>query len=256
MSSLSPQCIFQELTSKLLEAGLPQQQARIFAEECLGFRDFHRDYARLFEGRRMPSEDCFRTLAEAQRVHESTRQGPCDTDLEDIHLYLQVPYASVTGAKKAAARVFRRNESELEELYAREPEWLLVSADAVHGFADFLSGTFRDPELCWGIYREAALLGLEETRRRIQAVLSLLGEETGEAVIRNDLQRSAWLYYRWYTDPVACIRHLLERGLTPGQVRDLLQREPLVLYAYKQGRRLSYNHNQRFIDSVVQAYTG
>lgn len=253
MPNRSPDTIFGKLFSKLRAAGLPERQAQTFAEQCCGYRDYNPAYAELFKNHQMSSDDCFRTLAEAQSIFTSESDGDNDSqELECIDRYLNVPYSDVVKARKEIAGSFGVDGSIVEAVYAQDPEWLLITADSVKAFASFLHTQFRDPDLIWSIYKEAALLGLEKTQYRIDNVLGLLGATIGEMVIRNDLQHGAWLFYRWFTDPVGCIRYMLECGLTPDKIPLILQQEPQLLYAYKEIHAWEHDHLPEVVDSMMQ----
>lgn len=254
MSNSLPDSIFREMISKLRAAGLPDRQAQSFAEECCGYRDLNRAYFELSENLQLPSDDCFKTLAEAQKIYASKDRGKYSKELDSVDRYLKVPYSDVLSAKRAMCAIFERSEADVESVCAQEPEWLLISADSVRDFAAFLGTKFVDQELIWAIYREAALLGLKETQRRINAVLELLGPDIGEEAIREDVCGYAWLYYRWYTDPVGCIEYMLQCGLTPDKIPGILKQEPVLLYAYKEIRTWAYNHDQEYIDKTIQKY--
>lgn len=255
MTNSMPEKLFAEFISKLIAAGLPEQQARSFAEECYGYRDLCRPSFELSENRQLPSDDCFRTLKEALRIFESCPyQSGYARELDCVEGYLKMPYSQVIAAKKAMAETFGARESDIEELYAQDPEWLLISADTVSAFGDLLGARFSDPEVLWSIFKGAAHLGLESTQKRMDRVLELLGGEIGEQVIRNDLQTGPWLFYRFYSDPVGCIEYMLECGLTPGQVMIALKENPLMLYIFKENRKPSYNHDQKYIDQTIFKY--
>lgn len=253
MSNSFPEIIFKELTSKLRAAGLPERQVQSFAEQCLGYRDSNPAYFELFKNHQMPSDDCFKTLAEAQKIFASKSDGEKDSkELDFIDRYLKTPYSDVLCAKSAMSDKFGCGESDIDAVYAQDPEWLLISADSVNAFAAFLGTKFSDSELIWSIYKEAALLGLEETQRRINKVLALLGVEIGEKVIRNDLQGDAWLFYRWFTDPVGCIGYMLEHGMTPEKVLKVLKQEPQLLYVYKETREWEHKYLPESVNSMMQ----
>ena len=254
MSNVFLDSIFREMISKLIGAGLSDTLAQVFAEECCGYRKLHRAHFELSEALQLPSDDCFRTLAEAQKIFVAKEKSEYSQELHNIENFLMMPYSEVVAAKKAMSENFGCNKSDVEALYAESSEWLLITPDSVRDFAAFLSTKFADLELCWDIYKEAALLGLEKTERRINAVLKLLGPEHGEAAIREDAHGYGWLYYRWYTDPVGCIEYMLQCGLTPDKIPNILKQEQVLLYAYKEIHTWSYNHDQEYIDKTIQKY--
>lgn len=256
MSNIFPDNIFQEMIAKLIEAGIPDVQAQVFAEECCGYRALNRAHFELSKELRLPSDDCFRTLAEAQKIFAAKERGEFSRELHNIEKFLKMPYSEVIAAKKAMSESFGCSESDMEAVCAESSEWLLITTDSVKDFAAYLGGKFTDPELCWTIYKEAALLGLEKTEQRINAVFELLGPEHGEAAIREDAHGYGWLYYRWYTDPIGCIGYMLQCGLTPDKIPNILKQEPVLLYFYKEIRTLSYNHDQKYIDQTIKKYLG
>ena len=242
---------FNELTSKLCAAGIPEQEAGNFVE---GYREnlaCGGEVYDCFKEKAMPSDECFRTLTEA--VLLSGTSG-ADLSVLDIANYLAIPYQNVTDAKKAIGKSFGRSVDEVEKDCYFEAEWLLLSADTVREFAAYLNSTFSDKVLVWAIFTKAALLGFEIAQQRIQAVITLLGIDIGEKVIRNDVRGRAWLFYRWFTDPIACLEYMLECRLTPEKVLQLLEREPDILYEYKEGRKLKYHHKQDYIDFIIRRF--
>ena len=156
--------------------------------------------------------------------------------------------------KRTMSINFNCSEEEVNTAYYQAPEWLFITEKSVKDFAAFLKSKFDDPELLWAIYKKAALLGLEKTQYRINSVLNVLGLEIGEKLIRNDLQGGAWLFYLWFTDPIACIKYMMECGLTPEKILYLLDCEPDFLFEYKEERKLKYHHDQVYIDSVILKY--
>jgi len=209
----------------------------------------------LFKDHQMPSDECFRTLEEAQKIFSSdSKRNNSSEELFYITRYLEVPYSNVIAAKQAMSKVFHRNAADIEDAYYQDPEWLFITADAVYAFADYLKTLFSDADLIWSIYKKAARLGLEKTQYRIETVFKCLGTEIGERVIQNDLENDAWLFYLWFTDPAACIEYMTECGLTPEKVLHLLECEPRFLFEYKEGRKNKYHHDQRYIDFVICKY--
>ena len=47
---------------------------------------------------------------------------------------------------------------------------------------------------------------------------------------------------------------MLECGLTPGKVMVALKENPLLLYMFKENRKPSYNHDQKYIDQRILQY--
>ena len=73
-------------------------------------------------------------------------------------------------------------------------------------------------------------------------------------MIRTDAEAGQWIYWGYYSDPVGCIAYMQECGLTPEKILELIEKEPNLLYMYKIDRRLSYDHNQEYIDRIIQRY--
>lgn len=255
MSNTLPERFFEELTTKLNAAGLPNHQVHSFVEQYCEYQAYDSSSFELFENHQMPSDDCFRTLAEAQKIFASnTDRTEYTTELTAPIRYLEIPYCNVSAAKTTMMECFGCNESDVEVAYCQDPEWLFITEDAVNAIADFLKTRFFDRVLIWSIYKKAALLGVEKIQYRINTVMEMLGTEIGEKVIRNDLRGDAWLFYQWFTDPVGCIEYMLECGLTPAKILVLLENEPHFLFEYKEGRKLKYHHNQEYIDCVISKY--
>lgn len=248
---------FEVLTSRLRTAGIPNGQTQLFVERCREAAECGLLSADIFLDGRLPEDDCFRTLAEAQRIFElNTGISEYVKELDPIERYLMVPYGDVLEAKRAMSEAFNQSEDEVEAAYAQGPEWLFISADSVKEFASFLNAEFPDSRFVWDIYKNAALLGPDCAQYRIKRVLEMLGRDIGEMVIQNDIQGDAWLFYRWFTDPVGCIEYMLECGLTPEKVYNLLEKEPSFLFEYKEDRKQKYNHDQEYIDAVIGRYRG
>ena len=252
MSGMLPKIFFEELTSKLTAAGLPEEQVNSFVYKYQLNQNYDPDYFEIFENHRIPSDDCFRTLEEAQKIFAANiDKSGYSTELSFIRRYLEIPYSQVVETKRSMAENFNLGEEEVNMAYYQAPEWLFITEKTVADFAVFLKSKFDDLDFVWAIYKKAALLGLEKAQYRINSVLELLGVESGEKLIRFDLLGGAWLFYPWFTDPVTCIRYMLERGLTPEKILYLLECEPDFLFEYKEDRKLKYHHDQEFIDSVI-----
>ena len=246
---------FNELASKLSNAGLPEQQIRYFIRECREYPNYGTDCYERIKNHQMPSDDCFRTLTEAQKICTSNmKESAYPTELIFFERYLEIPYSQVEEAKQAMKVNFGCDDSEICTAYSQAPEWLLITVQSVSEFSSYLKSKFSDCKFLWSIYKRAALLGLEKTQYRINTVLEILGEDVGEKLIRHDLQGEGWLFYLWFTDPVSCIKYMLERGLTPERILYLLECEPDFLFEYKEERKLKYFHNQDYIDSVIVQY--
>ena len=255
VTDMMPENLFREFVSKLIAVGLPEHKARIFAEECYGYRNLDRAYFEFPVKQELPSDDYFRTLSEALKIYEANhRTYDRSWELPDMEQYLQRPYSDVIAAKKAIAENFRLCEPEIEAVYAKDQNWLLISADSVNEFAAFLRDKLHEPELMWTAYQLGAFLGLRGTQQRMEQVLELLGEEVGWQVIRNDAKNDGLLYYCWFTDPIGCIAYMLECGLTPDQIRRVLEEAPMLLYWFKEYRKRSYGHDQEYIDRTIRKY--
>lgn len=255
MSNFLTKDFFEELKTKLIEAGLSEQQARSFVLSYQEHSDHNPEPFEFFLNKQMPTDECFRTLEEAQKIFSAgTNKSEISEELSLISRYLVVPYSNVVVAKQAMSEVFPSNSAEIEDAYYQDPEWLFITADSVYAFAEYLKTRFSDTDLIWSIYRKAALLGLEKTKHRIDTVLERLGVEIGEKVIRNDIKGDAWLFYLWFTDPAGCIEYMLECGLSPEKVLYLLECEPQLLFEYKEDRKLKYHHDQKYIDFVIHKY--
>lgn len=255
MSNKLPAIFFEKLALKLSAAGLPEHQVSSYVQKYRLNQNYDPKYFEIFEGHQIPSDDCFRTLAEAQKIFSANaNKSDYCTELAFIGLYLEIPYSQVLKAKKTMACKFNRSEDDVNLAYYQSPEWLFITEKAVNDFDVFLKSKFDDLDFIWAIYKKAALLGLEKTQYRINSVLELVGLENGEKLIRFDLQHGAWLFYLWFTDPVACIKYMLERNLTPEKILYLLEREPDFLFEYKEDRKLKYHHDQDYIDAVISKY--
>ena len=255
MITLLTECFFEELASKLSAAGLSEYVVRSFVERYREYQAYDPSNSDLFRNHQIPSDDCFRTLAEAQKIFSGdTNKSKYLAELNSISRYLEIPYSTVIATKQKMAECFICSTNDIEDAYYQSPEWLFITVDTVKPFSDFLHDRFCDSELAWSIYKKAALLGLEKTEYRINRVLEILGPVIGEEVIRNDLKGDAWLFYLWFTDPVGCVEYMAERGMTPEKILNLLKHEPQFLFEYKEGRKKKYLHDQEYIDCVINKY--
>lgn len=257
MSLILSDAFVTELDGKLISCGLSPKQAQSYVVFCRQFQQDEQNNQNNLWGM-LPSDKCLNTLAEAQRIISSAatcRLVPRELSDFDIYRFLQIPCEEWQSAKAVIAECFGRSEAEIDAVYCNDEDWLFVTADTVYTLADYLKTVFPDADLAWKVFQKAALLGAEKSKERITAVLSMLGEEIGQKVIRADINESGWLFYRFYTDPVGCIGYLKECGLTPEKVLELIEQDSYILYMYKEGRRPKYNHDQERIDFVIQRYT-
>ena len=230
------------------DCGLSGEQAEQYAKYVA---EAYEERSRM-EYDRFPEENCLQTLKEAQRICAGRSKGET-LSAHMIDRFLRVPCEQWQMAKTAVSQYFGCGEDAVDRLYSENEEWLLVSAASASALAEQLLALF-DADLSWRIFRNAALLGTEAAMTRISAVLDLMGEEFGGKVIRVDAEADGWLFYRYYSDPVGCIAYMKTCGLTAEGILKAVQNDPLVLYLYKEDRRVSYNHDQSYIDSIIQKY--
>lgn len=237
-----------QLTEKLLSLGLTQEQARYCAcSYCDDFPLTGTDPVRL-----PPIH--WETLEEAQRLQAKSTVESGEMDGYRIYHFLRTHKYDWQWARQAVAEAFGRTEEELDTLYSSDTDWLFVSANGVREMAAYLKETFTDDRLIWDIFRQAGLLSLPETKQRIDALFQMLGRDTGEALLRADLARFGWILYRFYNDPIGAIDYMLQKGLTAGDVLEMVRREPMILYHFKQQRTRSNGHDQAWIDRTIQQF--
>lgn len=239
-----------ELKNVLQACGLNPKQADLYVEYC---RTEYEEQDREQYGV-LPADDMLETLKEAQRI---ICKNPKSTALDDyaISRYLQIPCDQWRSAKNAIIKCFDCTKEMVDALFDEDLQWLTLTTDEVYDVAEYLKATFSDNNLSWKIFCRGVLFGVEERiKSRTAAILDLLGEEFGIKVIRTDAEAGQWIYWGYYSDPVGCIAYMQECGLTPEKILELIEKEPNFLYMYKIDRRLSYDHNQEYIDRIIQRY--
>ncbi|MBQ3194756.1 MAG: hypothetical protein IJB59_14440 [Oscillospiraceae bacterium] len=239
-----------ELKEVLWSCGLNMNQADSYAEYCrTKFEDQGQEQYGV-----LPANDMLETLKEAQRI---ICKNPKSSDLNDytIDRYLRIPCDQWQSAKNAVMECFDCTKETVDALFDKDAQWLALTTDAVYDVADYLKATFSDNDLSWKIFCRGVLFGVEERiKSRTAAILELLGEEFGIKVIRMDAETNQWIYWGYYSDPVGCLAYMLECGLSPEKILELIEKEPNFLYMYRIDRRLSYDHNQEYIDMIIQRY--
>ncbi len=239
-----------ELRNLIQECGLSAEQAESYAEYC-------RAQVELLEKEQygvLPGDNCLETLKEAQRIVSGKAERFALKDYS-IERFLRIPCDQWQSAKNAIMECFNCAEETVDALFEADPEWLTLTADEVYDAADYLEATFSDNDLSWKIFCRGVLFGVEERiKSRTAAILDLLGEEFGRKVIRIDAEADQWIYWGYYSDPVGCLAYMLECGLSPEKILELIEKEPNFLYMYRIDRRLSYDHNQEYIDMIIQRY--
>lgn len=238
-----------ELRKSVQACGLSANQAERYAQYCR--IRFEQEEQRRFAI--LPDGKYLETLKEAQRIL-SGKPNPSELSEDRMDRFLQIPCDQWQSTKARIVECFGCSKDTVDALFSEDEEWLFVSPDSVVELASYLKERFSDIAVVWNIFRSAALLGVNTGKSRIEAVLDILGEEVGKKVISADAEANAWLFYRYYTDPVGCIAYMKECGLTPERILNVVQQDPDILYFYKEGRRLSYYHNQEQIDRIIQRY--
>lgn len=235
---------------KLIEScGLSTKQVESYVDYCC--RQY--EQAEQMEYGILPDDKCLETLKAAQRIVSGKPEYYALQD-GSIARLLRVPCDRWQSAKAAIMECFGCSEETVDVLFNEDAKWLFVSPDSVYELADCLKALFSDKDIAWRIFRRAALLGVNTSKSRIYAVLDMLGEEFGKKVIRADAEENVWLFYMYYSDPVGCIAYMKESGLAPEKILTVVEQDPDILYLYKEGRKRSYNHDQDYIDSIIQRY--
>lgn len=239
-----------ELKEVLQSCGLNTKQADSYAEYCrTKFEDQGQEQYGV-----LPANDMLETLKEAQRI---ICKNPKSSDLDayTIDHFLRIPCDQWQSAKNAIMECFGCTKETADALFDEDAEWLTLADEAVYDAADYLKETFSDNNLAWKIFRRGALFGVEERiKSRTAAIQDLLGPEFALKVICADAEASEWIYWGYYSDPVGCLAYMLECGLSPEKILELIEKEPNFLYMYRIDRRLSYDHNQEYIDMIIQRY--
>ena len=236
-----------ELKILIESCGLSAKQAESYADYC------RRQYetAEQMEYGTLPDDKCLETLKAAQRI---VAQKPEYHELQDgtIDRLLRVPCDKWQVAKAAIMECFGCSKEAVDTLFHEDEEWLFISEDSILALADCLKAALSDKNAAWKTFPRAALLGMDTVKSRIASVIDMLGEEFGKKVIHADAEEGAWLFWRYYSDPVGCIAYMKDCGLTPEKILTAIQKEPCILHMYKEGRRLSYGHDQERIDHVIR----
>ena len=239
-----------ELRKLIQSCGLAENQVASYLEYCREKYEANEkmDYSIL------PSKNCLETLKEAQRI-TSGRSETYKLNEYTIDRFLRIPCEQWQSAKNAMMECFGCTKETVDNLYYEDAQWLTLADEAVYDAADYLKETFSDNNLAWKIFRRGALFGVEERiKSRTAAIQGLLGPEFALKVIRADAEASEWIYWGYYSDPVGCLAYMLECGLSPAKILELIEKEPNFLYMYRIDRRLSYDHNQEYIDMIIQRY--
>lgn len=240
-----------ELKKALQSCGLSTKQTDSYAEYCRAQFELlgQEQYGVL------PTGNCLETLKEAQRI--LLEKTDCFA-LDDyrIERFLQIPCDQWQLAKNAIMESFGCAKETVDALFDEDAQWLTLTAGEVYDSADYLKATFSDTELSWKIFCRGVLFGVEKMiKSRTAVILDLLGEEFGMKVIRVDAEAAQWIYWGYYSDPVGCIAYMKEEcGLTPEKILTIIEKEPNILYMYKIDRRLSYCHDQKYIDEIIRRY--
>ena len=238
-----------ELRIMIQSCGLAENQVASYLE----YRREKYEVEKQMEYGILPSESCLETLKEAQRI---TALRPESYKLNEytIDRFLQIPCGQWKSAKNAIKECFGCNQDAVNALYDENEECLRISADSIYALANYLKITLHDKDLSWKIFQRGFIFGVERIQARIASVLELLGEEFGIKVIRADAEAGKWLFWGYFSDPVELIAYMMDCGLTSEKILTVVQKEPDILYLYKKGRKLSYLHDQEYIDNIIYNY--
>lgn len=207
-----------------------------------------------FENNTIPSENCFKTLSEAQCILKrfSAKRNLENIPPLEIHAYLKQPYEKVERTKSAIQIHTGWTAQELDELFSA-PEWLLIDEASVHQFFAWLKDNYTD-KLPAKIYKKAALIGIEETQRRIHEITDLLGPDKCYELIQLEANRYGWLFYGYKTDPVDCVKFLLEeKGFSAEKVLEILNNEPDLFYHYNKSN-FRKHYGQEAFNRMINKY--
>ena len=238
-----------ELKKMIQGCGLSEKQAEVYAQYCQTCFE-EKEQAQYGV---LPSDKGLETLKEAQKITLGI-SGASELDEYDIKRFLQVPCDQWQSAKAAIAKHFSCNNAAVDALFYEDSKWLTLTADDVCEVADYLHTTLFDRDLSWRVFRRGILFGKEVITSRVTAVLDMLGAEFGLKVIHADAEANCWLFWDYYSDPVGCIAYMKECGLTSEQILTVIQQDPNFLYMYKKGRKLSYGHDQEYLDTIIRKY--
>lgn len=212
-----------------------------------------------FDDGHLPTDDCFKTLAAVQQALRNTGCKDFTQELNDLQIrkLLDIPYTQVMDTISLICRIFDYPEYVVYGWYEKNIELFFVNKEAVSILAEYFEELFeKSMYRFW--FKEAMILGVSEARRRMDVLLDATGlfakEVLYEMYCRNGKQ--GYLFYPYYTDPVAAIQCLSNR-FDREMVAHILKNDFWYLYAYKNETyhtTASYGHDQRYIDAVIKAY--
>jgi len=212
-----------------------------------------------FEDHELPVDDCFKTLVAARnamKVKSSTNYTEAFTPIvvKDI---LQVPYACVIEAALSICKNTGFSENAVYRWYEGELSMFFVKKETVDELAFFITSVF-DEKICKALFKEAIILGVEESKRRIEALMVNTGHFAYEIIYSLYVKRQSgsYLLYPYYTNPVEAIDYLGE-FFDKETVSHILATDAWYLYVYKDSAYHNsphYGHDREYIKNLINAY--
>jgi len=212
-----------------------------------------------FEGHILPSDNCFKTLVAVRNAMKVKRPSDYKKyfDILTIKKILQIPYTQVIEAATAICKFTGFSEDTVCKWYEGYIVVFFVTKKTVNEFAEYISALFEE-QICKSIFREAIVLGADEAKRRIDGLIAYTGIYAKE-VLHNlyvNMPGNAYLFYPYYTDPVAAMAHLREH-FDEETTAHILISDTWYLYVYKHEAYHDtphYHHDHKYIANLIEKY--
>lgn len=212
-----------------------------------------------FEDHKLPADDCFKTLVAARnamKVKSPTKYTEAFSPIivKDI---LQVPYACVIEAALSICKNTGFSENAVYRWYEGEISMFFVKKGTVEELASFITSVF-DERICRALFKEAIILGIEESKRRIGAFIANTGCFAYETIYSLYVKRQtgSYLLYPYYTNPIEAIDYL-GKFFDKETVSHILTTDTMYLYVYKDSAYHNsphYGHDREYIENLINAY--
>lgn len=231
------------LKEKLLTAGLSEEQADEYVWFTQRWNRIDIKLGAIKEKDILPSDECFRTLAEAQRIvlaSAMNKTNPRELHVTEIQRFLCIPDAQWKEAKCTIAKFFNKSESAVDLIYDTDEGWLLKTAEECLDAAFYVNYLCQgDERVAWKLYGYAGLIGREKLEKNTEAIFELLGPEDSFKLIKTDVFSGNWLFNRYdLANPRRCVTYLKQCGLSNAQILELLSNEGYILLLFNSTKAL------------------
>lgn len=205
-------------------------------------QNFYRDYPLAldglfpkirFENDELPDKNNFLTLVNVCSDFAASPNGTSEGSLSSIEIrkLLGIPFSKIQDVISQISHELDLSDQEVREWYGKDYRMYFVSLETVRCLGHFLSGIF-DQSTYRVFFRDALLIGYEETKNRINAVLQATGpyaQEVFVAMYGND--PNGHLFCPASRKPVAAIEFLMEQ-FDQETIACILKSEYWFLYAF------------------------